>query len=78
MMLPRIPRPLRINPAGRDKGKEASRGAKGYATREPKEGLRKLPSGLGFCPGFWCRYSLYEVLLLPSSKQGELKPQPFR
>jgi hypothetical protein len=21
---------------------------------------------------------LYEVLLLPSSKQGELKPQPFR
>jgi hypothetical protein len=37
MMLPRIPWPLRINPAVRDKGKEASRGRKGMQPGSPRK-----------------------------------------
>ncbi len=39
MVLPRISWPLRINPAGRDKGKEASRGRKGMQPGSPRKAL---------------------------------------
>ncbi len=45
-----IPRPLRINPAGRDKGKEASRGRKGVQPGSPRKASGNFPRAWASAP----------------------------
>jgi hypothetical protein len=52
MMLPRIPWPLRINPAGRDKEKEASRGGERACNRVAQGRPQETSLGLGLLSRF--------------------------